>query len=103
MTKLLYHMRDNGIRYGLQTICEGGGQANATVLELLQPKPPHKSSRQRVSTMVGGHPGKSAKGRDAGGGGDKSLWAGGYASGAGMNRSSGVTSDRRLGDFGLLH
>jgi acetyl-CoA acyltransferase len=28
-------MRDNGIRYGLQTMCEGGGQANATVFELL--------------------------------------------------------------------
>ena len=35
MTTLLYHMRDKGIRYGLQTICEGGGQANATILELL--------------------------------------------------------------------
>lgn len=35
MTTLLYHMRDNGIRYGLQTMCEGGGQANATILELL--------------------------------------------------------------------
>jgi acetyl-CoA acyltransferase len=28
-------MRDNGIRYGLQTMCEGGGTANATVFELL--------------------------------------------------------------------
>ena len=35
MTTLVYHMRDNGIRYGLQTMCEGGGQANATILELL--------------------------------------------------------------------
>jgi acetyl-CoA acyltransferase len=35
MTTLLYHLRDSGIRYGLQTICEGGGQANATILELL--------------------------------------------------------------------
>ncbi len=35
MTTLLYHMRDNGIRYGFQTMCEGGGQANATILELL--------------------------------------------------------------------
>ena len=34
-TTLVHHMRDNGIRYGLQTMCEGGGQANATVLELL--------------------------------------------------------------------
>ncbi|MHA7662340.1 thiolase family protein [Mycolicibacterium sp. HS_4_1] len=35
MTTLLHHMRDNGIQYGLQTMCEGGGQANATILELL--------------------------------------------------------------------
>jgi acetyl-CoA acyltransferase len=35
MATLLYHMRDNGIRYGLQTMCEGGGQANCTILELL--------------------------------------------------------------------
>ncbi len=35
MTTMLHHMRDSGIRYGLQSMCEGGGQANATVLELL--------------------------------------------------------------------
>jgi acetyl-CoA acyltransferase len=35
MTTLIHHMRANGIRYGLQTMCEGGGQANATILELL--------------------------------------------------------------------
>ncbi|WP_433873222.1 thiolase family protein [Saccharopolyspora sp. CA-218241] len=35
MTTLVHHMRSAGIRYGLQTMCEGGGQANATVLELL--------------------------------------------------------------------
>jgi acetyl-CoA acyltransferase len=35
MTTLVHHMRDNGIRYGLQTMCEGGGLANATILELL--------------------------------------------------------------------
>lgn len=34
-TTLVHHMRDNGIRYGLQTMCEGGGQANATILELV--------------------------------------------------------------------
>jgi acetyl-CoA acyltransferase len=28
-------MRANGIRYGLQTMCEGGGTANATILELV--------------------------------------------------------------------
>jgi len=35
MTTLVHHMRDNGIRFGLQTMCEGGGQANATILELI--------------------------------------------------------------------
>ncbi|SCX31780.1 thiolase family protein [Mycolicibacterium fluoranthenivorans] len=35
LATLLYHMRDNNIQYGLQTMCEGGGQANATILELL--------------------------------------------------------------------
>jgi len=35
MTRLVHHMVANGIRYGLQTMCEGGGMANATVLELL--------------------------------------------------------------------
>jgi acetyl-CoA acyltransferase len=28
-------MRAEGIRYGLQTMCEGGGMANATIVELL--------------------------------------------------------------------
>ena len=35
LTKLVHHMAGNGIRYGLQAICEGGGTANATILELL--------------------------------------------------------------------
>ena len=34
-TRLIHHMRDRGLRYGLQTICEGGGTANATIYELL--------------------------------------------------------------------
>jgi acetyl-CoA acyltransferase len=34
MTRVLHHMRDHGLRYGLQTMCEGGGTANATLLEL---------------------------------------------------------------------
>jgi acetyl-CoA acyltransferase len=34
MTTLVHHMKDNGIRYGLQSMCEGGGMANATILEL---------------------------------------------------------------------
>lgn len=35
MTTLVHHMREHRIRYGLQTMCEGGGMANATMLELL--------------------------------------------------------------------
>ncbi|MFI7006680.1 thiolase family protein [Streptomyces sp. NPDC050145] len=35
MTTLVHHMRDNGIRYGLQSMCEGGGMANATILEII--------------------------------------------------------------------
>ncbi len=35
MTTLIHRMRSEGHRYGLQTMCEGGGMANATVLELL--------------------------------------------------------------------
>ncbi len=35
MTRMIHHMRDNGIRYGLQTMCEGGGTANATLVELI--------------------------------------------------------------------
>jgi len=34
MTRMVHHMRDHGIRYGLQTMCEGGGTANATLVEL---------------------------------------------------------------------
>ncbi|BBX63448.1 acyl-CoA dehydrogenase [Mycobacterium saskatchewanense] len=35
MTRMAHHMRDHGIRYGLQTMCEGGGTANATLVELV--------------------------------------------------------------------
>jgi acetyl-CoA acyltransferase len=35
MTRMIHHMRDNGLRYGLQTMCEGGGTANATLVELV--------------------------------------------------------------------
>ena len=34
-TTLLHTMQDTGARYGLQTMCEGGGMANATIFELL--------------------------------------------------------------------
>jgi acetyl-CoA acyltransferase len=35
MTRMVHHMRDQGLRYGLQTMCEGGGTANATLVELV--------------------------------------------------------------------
>jgi acetyl-CoA acyltransferase len=35
MTRMIAQMRRRGLRYGLQTMCEGGGTANATVIELL--------------------------------------------------------------------
>jgi len=34
MTRMISHMRERGLRYGLQTMCEGGGTANATLVEL---------------------------------------------------------------------
>ncbi|MDX2541547.1 thiolase family protein [Streptomyces sp. WI04-05B] len=34
MTRMIHHMRESGLRYGLQTMCEGGGTANATLVEL---------------------------------------------------------------------
>ncbi|GLW66489.1 acetyl-CoA acetyltransferase [Actinomadura rubrobrunea] len=33
MTKLLHELERTGGRYGLQTMCEGGGQANVTIIE----------------------------------------------------------------------
>ncbi|MFE3060449.1 thiolase family protein [Nocardia sp. NPDC059239] len=36
MTTLVHHLRDNGLRYGLQTMCEAGGMANATIIENLE-------------------------------------------------------------------
>jgi acetyl-CoA C-acetyltransferase len=33
MTKLLHELERTGGRYGMQTMCEGGGQANATIIE----------------------------------------------------------------------
>src|SRR6195952_3760961 len=37
MTTMLYHLRDKGIQCGLQTMGGGGGQGNATIIELLCP------------------------------------------------------------------
>jgi acetyl-CoA C-acetyltransferase len=35
MTTMLYELERTGGRYGLQTMCEGGGQANVTIIEKL--------------------------------------------------------------------
>jgi acetyl-CoA C-acetyltransferase len=35
MTTLLYALERTGGRFGLQTMCEGGGQANVTIIERL--------------------------------------------------------------------
>jgi acetyl-CoA acyltransferase len=35
MTRMIHHMRDHGIRFGLQTMCEAGGTANASLVELM--------------------------------------------------------------------
>ena len=35
MTTLVHNLRRTGGRYGLQTMCEGGGMANATIIEAL--------------------------------------------------------------------
>ena len=35
MTTLVHQMRRDDLRYGLQTMCEGGGMANATIIERL--------------------------------------------------------------------
>ena len=35
MATLLNEMERTGARYGLQTMCEGGGMANATIIERL--------------------------------------------------------------------
>ncbi|MFI7667579.1 thiolase family protein [Nocardia sp. NPDC049526] len=36
MTRLLAQLRRENLQYGLQTMCEGGGTANATIIELLR-------------------------------------------------------------------
>ena len=35
LANLLARLEDTGGRYGLQTMCESGGMANATLIELL--------------------------------------------------------------------
>jgi acetyl-CoA acyltransferase len=35
MTRMIHYMRERDIRLGLQAMCEGGGTANATLVELM--------------------------------------------------------------------
>jgi acetyl-CoA acetyltransferase len=35
MSTLVHEMRRRGAQFGLQTMCEGGGTANATILEVV--------------------------------------------------------------------
>ena len=35
MTDMIHYMKRTGTQYGLQTMCEAGGQANASILELM--------------------------------------------------------------------
>ena len=35
MTTMLHELERTGGRFGLQTMCEGGGQANVTIIERL--------------------------------------------------------------------
>ena len=35
MTTLIHALQQRGGRYGLQTMCEGGGMANVTIIERL--------------------------------------------------------------------
>ena len=48
MTSLLYALRGSNQRYGLQTMCEGGGLANVTIVENL-------SSRQMIDASAARH------------------------------------------------
>jgi acetyl-CoA acetyltransferase len=36
MTTLVHHLEQTGGRLGLQTMCEAGGMANATIIEVLR-------------------------------------------------------------------
>ena len=35
MTNLVHEMKRRNLKYGLQAICEGGGTANGTIVELV--------------------------------------------------------------------
>src|ERR1044072_9105493 len=52
MTTLVHQLRRTGGRYGLPTMCEGGGMANATVLERLCPEPTRAEPDQPESSRI---------------------------------------------------
>src|SRR5690606_6714435 len=53
MTTLLHELERTGGRYGLQTMCEGGGQANVTIVERLSP--PRTAAHRRAPPGNRGH------------------------------------------------
>lgn len=48
MTTLINHLETSGGRFGLQVMCEAGGMANATVIEIERPHPP--ADREQTQT-----------------------------------------------------
>ncbi len=50
MATLLNELERTGGRYGLQTMCEGGGMANATIIERLDSSSPSSASLRPAAT-----------------------------------------------------
>ena len=50
MTTLLAELERTGGRYGLQTMCEGGGMANATIIERLGWQPIRRSDARHEAS-----------------------------------------------------
>jgi acetyl-CoA acetyltransferase len=51
MTTMVHELERSGGRYGLQAICEGGGTANATIIERVGAEWPQPESFQRQSRL----------------------------------------------------
>ena len=60
MTTLLNELERTGGRYGLQTMCEGGGQANVTIIERLYPT--HRLAGRSLVEQVAGEGGFGGEG-----------------------------------------
>ncbi len=89
MTKLLHELERTGGRYGLQTMCEGGGQANVTIIER-----PCRGRRRIADDQPGGHAVHTRRGLSA----DR----GEQVLGGGVAEALQVGVDRGEGRPGLL-